>query len=585
MGLHLFQLKNKSVMAIAAVAILLVGCGGGLPSSLYTVSGVVTGLSGGTTVTLQNNFTTPVSSFSNEVKAISALSMSDVSAIGASDVPFTFSTTLPPTATYNVVVGGQPTGGKTCTVATGSGKISDASISNVKITCGYTLGGSLSGLSPGKTVVLLNTGIDALTLNANATSGITFASALLNNKSYEVTVSSHPVGQGCRVANSSGTVSGVNVTNVATTCYDSGTLDPTFAASGVTVHDSAAGVNSHDYGQSISTDTIGNILVTGNSWNGSNTDMTIWRYASSGVLDTTFGSGGFVVNASAASGVGADGGQSITTYVNGKILVTGYSTNSSGNTDMAIWRYTSTGVLDTTFGSGGIVVNASAASGVGADDGGQSITTDSIGRILVTGYSTNSSGDTDMVIWRYTSTGALDATFGTGGIVVHNNAAGGSNGNDYGTSMVTDASGKIFVTGSSWNGSNYDMVIWRYTSTGALDASFGTGGIVVHNNAAGGSGNDYGLSIILRSSQIVVTGYSRRSPFNDDMVVWRYHDNGTLDTNFDTDGIVIQNNAAGGNVNDSGASITTDALGNILVTGHSTNLSGDEDMVIWRVIP
>jgi len=57
--------------------------------------------------------------------------------------------------------------------------------------------------------------------------------------------------------------------------------------------------------------------------------------------------------------------------------------------------------------------------------------------------------------------GVLDSTFGGRGYVVHNNAAGG-NGNDRGKSIYVDSSGKIYVTGESYNGSNYDMVIWRY---------------------------------------------------------------------------------------------------------------------------
>ncbi len=57
--------------------------------------------------------------------------------------------------------------------------------------------------------------------------------------------------------------------------------------------------------------------------------------------------------------------------------------------------------------------------------------------------------------------GSLDTTFDTDGIVVNASAAGG-NGADYGYSITTDANGRILVTGVSWNGSDVDMVIWKY---------------------------------------------------------------------------------------------------------------------------
>jgi hypothetical protein len=67
-----------------------------------------------------------------------------------------------------------------------------------------------------------------------------------------------------------------------------------------------------------------------------------------------------------------------------------------------------------------------------------------------------------MIIWRYDGDGTLDETFGNGGIVVHNGAAGGNDA-DCGNSIYVDSNGKIYVTGYSKNrNDNYDMVIWKY---------------------------------------------------------------------------------------------------------------------------
>jgi uncharacterized delta-60 repeat protein len=125
---------------------------------------------------------------------------------------------------------------------------------------------------------------------------------------------------------------------------------------------------------------------------------------------------------------------------------------------MVIWRYNSDGTLDTSFNGTGFVVYNNTAGGNDSDVG-FSIFVDSIGKIYVTGYSVNSSGNGDMVIWRYNSNGSLDNTFGNNGIV-HHTACG--NGWDEGRSIFVDSNGKIYVTGLSWNGSNDDMVIWKY---------------------------------------------------------------------------------------------------------------------------
>jgi uncharacterized delta-60 repeat protein len=178
-------------------------------------------------------------------------------------------------------------------------------------------------------------------------------------------------------------------------------------------------------------------------------------------------------------------------------------------------------VLDTSFNGTGFVVHDN-ASGANSDDYGHSIYVDSNGKIYVTGDSWNSSRKDDMVIWVYNSDGSLDNTFGNNGIVVHHNAAGG-NSDDRGYSIYVDNNGKIYVTGVSYNGRNEDMVIWKYNIDGSLDNTFGNNGIVVHHNAAGGNAWDQGNSIYVDSNgKIYVTGFSYNSSGNYDMVIWKY---------------------------------------------------------------
>jgi len=66
------------------------------------------------------------------------------------------------------------------------------------------------------------------------------------------------------------------------------------------------------------------------------------------------------------------------------------------------------------------------------------------------------------------------------------------------------------------------------------------------------------------------------------MAIWRYNTDGTLDTTFSDDGIVINDSAAGGSSTDIGNALTLDSSGRILVAGYSYNASDNADMVIWR---
>jgi hypothetical protein len=129
---------------------------------------------------------------------------------------FSFSRKLKKNASYRVTVFAQPSG-QTCTVANGSGTVR-SNVSDVTVSCagsGFTVGGAVSGLT-GTGLVLRDNGGDNLAISANG--AFTFATVLANTATYNVTVGTQPSGQGCTVANGSGSIAGANVTNVAVTC-------------------------------------------------------------------------------------------------------------------------------------------------------------------------------------------------------------------------------------------------------------------------------------------------------------------------------------------------------------------------------
>ena len=130
------------------------------------------------------------------------------------------------------------------------------------------------------------------------------------------------------------------------------------------------------------------------------------------------------------------------------------------------------------------------------------------------------------------------------------------------------------------------MVIWRYNTDGSPDTAFDTDGIVVNVNPAGGNGDD-GARFLVEDpdEKILVAGYSINSSGDYDMIICRYNNNGSLDDVFNYDGMDQYNNAAGGDGTDVARAVTLDSDNKILIVGFSTNASANSDLAIWRYLP
>jgi 6-phosphogluconolactonase (cycloisomerase 2 family) len=197
---------RRITMTMTMMAMALTACGGGGSgsSATYSVGGSVSGLGAGQAVTLQNGGADDLT----------------VSANGA----FVFATPLPGGSTY--VVTALRSRGFSCTVKNDTGVVS-ANVTNVAVTCislpAYTIGGTISGLGAGKSIVLVNNGVDSLTLSANGT--FTFATPVWSGTPYVVSVASQPSGQYCDAS-----IDGIamaNVTSVSVSCHDPFTVGGT----------------------------------------------------------------------------------------------------------------------------------------------------------------------------------------------------------------------------------------------------------------------------------------------------------------------------------------------------------------------
>lgn len=341
----------------------------------------------------------------------------------------------------------------------------------------------------------------------------------------------------------------------------SGSLDLSFGVGGkVTTPIGLAA----DYGRSAELQNDGKIIVVGYSYNGTDNDFAIVRYNTDGSLDTTFNSTG---KATTAIGASDDRAYDAIIQNDGKIIVAGYSYNGTNN-DYSLVRYNTDGSLDSFFDTDGKVMTAVGSYG----DTGQSVTLQNDGKIVVTGYSFNSTNN-DVSVVRYNTDGSLDTTFDTDGKVITNIAFD----SERGYNVVMQSDGKIVVGGLTFSNSFSNFLLIRYNTNGSLDTTFDTDGKVITNI---GIYDDVINDLTLQSDgKIIATGYSTVGPRNN-FAIARYNTNGSLDTTFDEDGIVL---APIGISNDWGQSAVIQSDDKIVIGGYSYDGVTNDNFAILRL--
>ncbi|MCK9410388.1 MAG: T9SS type A sorting domain-containing protein, partial [Bacteroidetes bacterium] len=342
-----------------------------------------------------------------------------------------------------------------------------------------------------------------------------------------------------------------------------------------------------------------NILAAGTAAFGDDTNLGIIKYTSGGSVDTSFGISGFIVthlietrNDENCYGV----------TVNGDIMLSGYAKNSTNNS-LVLWELFSGGEPMTNFSSDGkeiplfthpskafavttdsldpgnvVVVGESngdfavarynyinptdpddesfSGDGLTTTDFGSSnesakaVLTLSSGKILVAG---NSNGD--VAIAKYNSDGTLDTSFDTDGKITFDISLASQTEEVNGMALQSD--GKILIAGSVFNGTNNDIFVARFTSSGTFDGS---------TTIPVGTGDDVAKGIAVQSSgKIVLGGYTVNNAANKDIVLVRLNDIGDIDETFGTNGFV--ETTLGNNGEDICNALSLDASGKIIIAG------------------
>ena len=312
----------------------------------------------------------------------------------------------------------------------------------------------------------------------------------------------------------------------AQTCIDSsGCQDLSFGDAGFVSATVNNGVAS-GWATDVAVQSDGKIVVTAESANVENPevwDSYVLRFDQNGILDPSFGNGGVVrfrFSAAVHEWINVVAIQS-----DGKILVAG-----KGDNITTVVRLKPDGSFDPSFGTAG-KTNFTLVSRKWAVP--YSIRVQADGRIVLGLNSDNSA----FGFVRLTSNGAFDSTFnGTGKLLI---SGGKGSATAALIDLVIQPDGKYVASGmlpSSSKGSTSQFALVRVNPNGSLDTTFGSGGKVVTN--FGGTWSAARNLAVLPDGKIVAGGdwLSSGTVGNQSYVFARYLANGQLDTTFGAGG-------------------------------------------------
>jgi len=206
-------------------------------------------------------------------------------------------------------------------------------------------------------------------------------------------------------------------------------------------------------------------------------------YGQAGTLDPTFGDNGTTITSFGTTGVGIVDALELQGANFLVLVVSGVS---------EVVRYTSSGALDTTFGDDGIasLLNGSAVSMMLQPNG----------QIVLAGVLSSSSG-AFLAVQRLNANGTQDTSFGKAGLAL---ASLGGRGLGVGEVVLVQPNGDILVGAQlepTGRRQPFQVMLARFSSTGALDTTFGSGGISV----ATGSGGCTALALLANGDYLVVS--------------------------------------------------------------------------------
>jgi uncharacterized delta-60 repeat protein len=268
----------------------------------------------------------------------------------------------------------------------------------------------------------------------------------------------------------------------------------------------------------------GRVVVVGGS-TGPGAAVRVARLDTDGSLDATFSGDGLVTTAlPAVCGFCLsfnDRGYDVALFQEGpdlKIVVVGEEVFAGSGSSFALIRYMPDGNLDTSFGGTGIVTTFPTPTNLSRLLG---VAIQADGAVVAAGM--KSPLNYDSAVARYLSTGVLDTTFAGGSGIFSTDATLGAMfpaGYDQLDDLVLQADGSIVAVGYGRSGAANDTIVLRVLTGGALDPTFGSGGIVTTPVSIE---DDRARSVALQADgAIVVAGFIQNTVSDADLFVARY---------------------------------------------------------------
>lgn len=371
-------------------------------------------------------------------------------------------------------------------------------------------------------------------------------------------------------------------TTVAVCRYNSnGTLDTAFGGSGtgkitVPIQTNTANV----YGIALQSDD--KIVICGNLAT-SFFDIFVIRLTSAGLVDTTFGGVGYVITVASSFGTFDNcEAYSVAIQTDGKIIVGGSIRQSSTtHYHLALLRYNTDGSLDISFGFAGLVEYSS--SPFLKNEYGNSVAIQSDGKILLGGKSANANVSTDsyFCVARFNGLdGSPDNTFGTNAISILPSHFFTSS-TDESSSTKIQSNGYIVIAGTSIKQNLVDAcyALARLDTSGALDTSFGIGGLVTTDLSSSFT-NLFGNTMGIQPDNKIILGgiWNTLGTTPASFSLARYNTTGSLDTTFGLagTGLILEDLFPNSGCIEEGYSLAIQPDGKILMGGVLNEIIGED---------